>query len=179
MNFKIIYEIDKFAKYANNNCPFSFNIFINNNSAHADSIKSLILADFAIWKATCSKIKISRDSALKRFEKGRVLALKENWDETHKKDYFNINTAATIYADYIDTVGILEGLYKYANLKTDFKTWFKNFSKRNDNYKFADDKTIDKLIKHDKEVLKHIAVMKSLGYNFSDDFSNYTIQKMR
>lgn len=177
-NFKIHCEIDKYTKCANN-YPFNFSVFINNTGTYdADYIKLLVLDDFVTWKANCSKVKISRESALKKFEADRVLALKKKWDEVYKKDCFNINTATIIYSDYINTIGILEGLYKYANLKTDFKTWFKNFSKRNSNYKFADDKTIDKLIKHDKEVLKHITVMKSMGHSFSNNFSNYTIQKM-
>lgn len=177
-DFDIYFQPDKFAKYAINDYPFEFEINIKNSTMLPDEIRDIIMSYFTDYKKSCSKIKISREEALFRYENDRINIIEKRVRERYRDNSFKIKTAIICYHEYITTVQILKGLYLKSGLKTDFNKWFKGFLKRYPHHSFKSDKEIDKIIAHDKEVLRHIKFMKSLGLEHSNRFSNYTVKKI-
>lgn len=177
-SFHIYSEYDKFARHTKNAYPFEFKIDVENNIMSSDDIRNLIIEYFKEYKKCCSKIKISKEEALSRYENNRIEAIEKIVRERHKDNSFKLKIAIICYSEHITTIGILKGLYSKADFKTDFEKWFKDFSKKYPNFSFKTDKEIDNILVHDKEVLKHIKFMDDQGVEYSKHYSNYECHKM-
>lgn len=177
-NFNIYSQHDSYAKYVRNDYPFEFTIAIKDCLYNPDQVKQIILSYFKTYKMLRAKIRVSREDALFRYETNRINTIKERVLDSSKSKSFNINRIFYCYYEHITTPRILEELYRSTNAKTEFKKWFRDFSKKHQNFSFKSDEEINKLIEHDKEVLKHIKFMEMHGYTYSSEFSKYTVQAL-